>query len=70
MLLSVNVFNNNNNNNNNNCQIIDVAILDDGRVRAKEDELGSRKISRSRERNSKDVGHKDKGVVSWCCGHQ
>ena len=51
----------NNNNNNNNCQIIDVAIPDDGRVRAKEDELGSRKISRSRERNSKDVGHKDKG---------
>ena len=38
-----------------------MAIPDDGRVRAKEDELGSRKISRSRERNSKDVRHKDKG---------
>ena len=48
--------------NSNNCQIIDVAIPDDRRVRAKEDELGSRKISRFRERNSKDVGHKDKVV--------
>ena len=42
----------------NNYQIIDVPIPDDGRVGAKEEEKVG-KIS-SRERNSKDVGHKDK----------
>ena len=41
------------------CQIIDLVIPDDGRVRAKEDE--KREISRSRERNPKNVGRKDKG---------
>ena len=43
-----------------NCQIIEAAISEDGRTRAKEDEKVE-KISRSCERIPKDVGSKDKG---------
>ena len=42
-----------------NCQIIDVEIPDDGSKRGR----GSVKISRSRKRNPKDVGRKDKMIT-------
>ena len=42
-----------------NCQIIDVAISEDGRVRAKEDQKVE-KITKPCERSSKDVGSKNK----------
>ena len=44
----------------NNCQIIVVALITaDGRVRAKEDETEQKNI-KTRERNPKDMGRKDK----------
>ena len=51
----------------NNCQIIDVAMPEDGRVRVYGDEkVCCKEIPRPLERNSKDVGWKDKGDNHSC----